>query len=383
MKSLLVLLLYCSVLYGQTAPADLKKTAADNYDNQKYELALTSYQALLVTDSMVLKNYERAALSAYKLGDLPLARKYFLELEKKDTINRIALTSLASIYETNSNTPKAIKYYHKLIKYFPDNAINFRKLAQQYQKAGLKNEAKSYYQQALEKNNKDQYTIKGLGELLLREKNYALTDSLLTLGLCRDSNNIQLNLLMANSKYLQKAYDSTVYYMEVIRGKYDLRPHHNKMLGYAYMQVDSLDRAIFHLTKAINDPGTKEYAHYNLGVAYEKQGNIEFALHHFQEAVKEGISEDIDLYHRNVARLYSKEENLKSAIPHYQDAYKYGQDPLVLFYLARASDNYYKDKNVAIRYYTKFINSDYDHSEYKKYAADRKRYLKELMHLQK
>ena len=84
-----------------------------------------------------------------------------------------------------------------------------------------------------------------------------------------------------------------------------------------------------------------------------------------------------------MARLYAKEEDLKAAIPHYQDAYKYGEDPLVLFYLARASDNYYKDKNIAIRYYTKFIKSNYDHAEYQKYAADRKRYLKELIHLQK
>ena len=383
MKVLLVFLLYCGILSGQSSQNELRQTATENYENQQYALALESYEALLATDSTDLKLFERAALSAYKLGDLPVARKYFLELEKKDTSSWVALTSLASIYETNSNTPKAIKYYHKLIKHFPDNAINFRKLAQQYQKAGLKNEARNYYEQALEKNNKDQYTIKGLGELYLREKKYALTDSLLNLGLGRDSSNIQFNLLIANSKYLQKAYDSTVYYMEVIRGKYDLRPHQNKMLGYAYMQVDSLDRAIFHLTKAINDPGTKEYAHYNLGVAYEKQGNTEFALHHFQEAVKEGISDDVDLYHRNVARLYAKEEDLKAAIPHYQDAYKYGEDPLVLFYLARASDNYYKDKNIAIRYYTKFIKSNYDHAEYQKYAADRKRYLKELMHLQK
>ena len=247
----------------------------------------------------------------------------------------------------------------------------------------MKRDARAHYLSAYKLNPKDQFTIKGLAELYLMERAYASVDSILWAGLDRDSSNIHFNLLIANSKYRQKAYDSTVYYMEVIRGKYDFRPHQNKMLGYAYLQVDSLDKSIRYLTKAINDPGTKEYAHYNLGIAYEKKNDMEFALHHFNEAVKAGISEDIDLYHRNVARLYSKEENLKKAIPHYKDAYKYGQDPLVLFYLARAADAYYKDKNIAIRYYSNFIKSEYDHEEYIQYSKDRKRYLKEHMHQSK
>ncbi len=356
-------------------------TQAHNaFDGQNYAEALSLFQTALAEDSTDTKVFERAGLSAFRLGDLPIAKKLFTSLVAIDSAHMIGLSSLATIYDQENNTPKAIKYYHSLIKHYPDNAINYRKLAQQYQRAGLPKFALQYYAAALDKNDRDSYAIKGLSELYLRERRYAAADSLLTHGLNQDSINISFNLLMAQSKYLQKAYDSTAYYMEVIRGKYDFRPHQNKMIGYAYVQIDSLDKAIFYLTQAINDPGTKEYAHYNLGVAYEKKGDTEYALHHFQEAVKAGISEDIDLYHRNVARLYSGQEDLKSAIPHYQDAYKYGADPIVLFYLGRASDNYYKDKNIAIRYYTKFLNSSYDHPEYKDYSKKRIRYLKEYQH---
>ena len=79
-------------------------------------------------------------------------------------------------------------------------------------------------------------------------------------------------------------------------------------------------------------------------------------------------------------RLYNKEDNLKEAIPHYKDAYKYGEDPVLLFYLARASDKYYEDKNVALRYYRKFIKSGFDNKEYKDYSAQRVTALKEFLH---
>ena len=106
-------------------------------------------------------------------------------------------------------------------------------------------------------------------------------------------------------------------------------------------------------------------------------------MHHFSEAIKAAISEDVDLYHRNAARMYSKKEDLKNAIPHYKDAYKYGEDPLILFYLGRAADGYYKDKQIAIRYYQRYLKSPHDHEEYKEYCTQRIRYLREIVHQQK
>jgi len=152
------------------------------------------------------------------------------------------------------------------------------------------------------------------------------------------------------------------------------------MLGYTYIQIDSFDRAIFHLSKAILNEGTKEYAHYNLAVAFEKKEDMESAKYHLQEAIKAGISTNVDTYHRQLARLHTAEGNLKEAIPHYQDAYKYGEDPLILFYLGRASDKYYADKNIALRYYRKFVKSAYEHKEYKDYSKSRIAALKEYLH---
>jgi len=245
--------------YIYQTPSDSTILLANKaYDNQDYGQAATLYLSYLESDSLSLFAIERAAIATHRLGDIPAARDLFLSLEKKDSTSMVALSTLASIYDYEKNSPKAIKYYTALINYYPENAINYRKLAQQYQQAGLKSFAIQYYKEALDLNPKDQFSLRGLSELYLRDKKYITADSLLRLGLQMDSLNIGMNLLQAQSKYLQKAYDSTAYYMERIKGKYDFRPHQNKMLGYAYVQIDSLDDAIHYLNQAINDPGTKE-----------------------------------------------------------------------------------------------------------------------------
>lgn len=367
-----------SVLIGQADSTSL--LAQQAYQEQNYLSALELYNACLTKDSSVIHYYEKGGLSAYKLGDTPKAKSLFLELVKRDSINKLGLTQLANLFEQEKNTPKAIKYYTQLVKLFPENAVNYRKLAQQYQSAGLNTEAFQNYSEAYKRNPRDMFSIKGISELFLLNKQYVEADSILRSGIAMDTLNINFHQLLATSKYRQKAYDSTVYYLVRIKGRVDLKPYFNKMLGYSYMQIDSFQRAIPYLFKSLTDKGDNENSHYYLATAYQKLDSVDYAKHHYQKAIEESISDNVDLYHRNLAKIFNQENELKSAISHYQDAYKYGNDPLILFYLARASDMYYKDKNVAIRYYDRFVKSEYDHAEYIKYSKQRKRYLKEAQH---
>ena len=129
------------------------------------------------------------------------------------------------------------------------------------------------------------------------------------------------------------------------------------------------------------DEGNKEYAHYYLATAYEKLDSQDYALHHYNKALEEGISDNVDLYHRNLAKIYNEKSELKEAIPHYQDAYKYGEDSNVLFYLARAADVYYKDKNIALNYYKRYIKLG-DNEDYVRYSRERRRYILEQLHFE-
>ncbi len=374
-------LIVAQVLNSQEASRHV--TADSLFAKADYVSAFDEYNKLVLSGDTSLHTLSRAGLSAHKMGRLNYAKDYFIQIDTLYEAPKSILSTLAGIYEQENNTPKAIKYYTKIVNQFPDDPIYYRKLGRQYYGAKLYRYAKTFYNEALNLNPFDQYALKGLAEIYIVEDKHLEADSLLWKGLTQDSTNHHYALLIANSKYRQKAYDSTTYYMEKVIGRVDFRAHESKILGYAYLQIDSLDQAVFYLTRALDDSSTKEYAHYHLAIAYEKLEEAENAIYHFQKALEEGISSNIDIYHRNLGRIYSKNANNKDAIPHYQDAYKYGDDPLVLFYLGRASDQYYKDKNIAVRYYQKYMNSADTNDSYKSYAKGRVRLLKEQLHFGK
>lgn len=378
---LLIGLFMQSVLLGQGKLSLDEANIA--YENQDFQRAFVMYDSCIAVDSMQVVCAERAARCAQRLGNFRKAKELYHYLEKMDTTHTVCLIQLASIYEIEKNTPKTIKYYTRLTKIFEDNPIYKRKLAKQYQLAGLAREAFQYYGEANAINNRDILTITGLAELFIQNKQYNEGDSILREGLRVDDGNINLHLLYAMTKYKQKQYDSTTMVLYNIRGKIDFSNYYNKMWGFSYLQIDSLDRAINCLEKSLVDEINPENAHYYLGIAYEKKEDIPTSLFHFNKAAKAGISANQSLYHRNLARIYDKEGDLKNAIIHYKDAYKFSNDPLVLFFLARASDAYYADKNIAINYYSRYQKSDHSNLEYKAYAKDRKKYLREQMHFSK
>ncbi|NNL93703.1 MAG: tetratricopeptide repeat protein, partial [Saprospiraceae bacterium] len=151
-----IFFLFSLLSFGQQN--EFQTSGDEYYSNQDYENAFTSFKKCYETDSLNVKCLQSAGLSAYRLGDIPEARKLFLELIKTDSTNRIGLTQLATIFEQSKNTPKAIKYYNQLTKIFPDNAVFYRKLAQQYQGAGLMTEAFTNYLKANALNKRDLFT---------------------------------------------------------------------------------------------------------------------------------------------------------------------------------------------------------------------------------
>ena len=152
------------------------------------------------------------------------------------------------------------------------------------------------------------------------------------------------------------------------------------MVGFSYLQIDSLDKAIWHLSKSLVDEKRPEQASYYLGIAYEQRGEQELALEYFAKAVEAGTSKDLDLYHHSLAKIYKEKNQLKQAVHHYTEATKHSDDPLLIFLLAQVCDEYYKDKQIAMRYYKKYENSAHENEAYKKYAKERRIYLKELAH---
>ena len=376
--AILSMVLSTMVCYGQ----DL--AIADHaMQSQDYTTAYKIYSACYEADTNNVNCLYLSGLSAYRSGDNSNAKKNLLKLESKDTMLTTAWVNLAAIYEEEENPPKAIKYYTRLQKSKPDIATYSRKLGRLYRIADSKNDAWKYYSLAYKTNPRDMKCVKGLAELAMANRQGQLADSIIVEGLKIDSTHIGLNLLRAKLKYKSKKYQETADILKSVLGVYDFNAYYHKLYGYALVQIDSSEKAIIHLTKALEVTPEDEKVHYYLGTAYEKLEDYTSAIFHIEKATDYSISPSIDKYFRNLAKLYDQKKDLPKAIEAYKEAYRYGEDPKMLYYLARASDIYYKDKNIAIKYYGRYIATKDNTKTYQDYARQRKRYLKEEMHQSK
>ena len=387
-KIILVLGIWSLFLISVFAQPDPELQCLDSaelyYSQQDYVAAAKAFDECFEnTDKLEPLHLEHYGISAQKAGDFKKAKTLFLELEKIDTSKFTFAKSLATIYETENNIPKAIKYYRLLTQKFPKNGIYFRKMGQLNLEVGEVFDAFPNFLKAYAINDKDVFAIQGISEILLANNEYGQVDSLLNKAIDYDKENYTLNLLKARSKYKQKQYDSTAVVLHRLSKITTLNNYYNKMLGYSFLQVDSLDKAILFLERSLVDEKNPENALYYLATAYEKKEDTEMAIYYFEKSIEAGVSKNIAIYHKNLGRIFDKSKKTKQAIKQYEAAYRYSEDPLMLFYLARASDVYYKDKKIAMRYYERYSKSKHDNAEYKKYAVDRRRYLKEQQHLSK
>lgn len=381
-KILIILPFIFYFLSAQAQVEDQYRKAKAHYANQEYTKALLIWEQCVKLDSANFYCQEQAGLSAVRLGMMAKAKRYFHAIENDSAYYKTAHINLASIYEQQENIPKAIRYNSSLKDSFPENFIYYRKLGALYSKAQFPTDAFTNYAKSLKINPNDLVSIKALSGLFMSNAQYSEADSLLKIGILLDEENLSLKLLLARNYYIQKMYDSTAVVMQSLIGKIDFTNYYNRIMGYSLLQIDSTDKAIFYLQKSLVDESSPEFAHYYLANAYEIKKDFETSIFHYEEAIIAGTSNGLHTYHRNLARILKESKQLKEAIENYKWAIKYRSDPLLVLYLAQASDDYYKDKSIAINFYRQYVRSTDENEAYKRYAKDRIQYLKEIQHLQ-
>jgi tetratricopeptide (TPR) repeat protein len=354
--------------------------AMESYYNINYDDAYNQMYVCYQADTTNREYVEKLALFSFRKGENRLAKKWNHKVLELDSTNIIAFHYLGQLYEQEDYLPKALKYYSKLIKQDSTNSIFWKKTGAIYMKAGLAGEGIKYYEKAHSLNRNDIGVIKTLTEYYLSNNQEEEAENLLEYGLQQDPENIGLIQLAAKKDYKLGNYADASLKLYGLTRKVDLDPYYNKMLGYSFLQIDSIDKAIFHLEKALTKDKKPESVHYYLGNAYQKKKDLIYAKHHYEKAIDAGISDNLGIYYKQLAGVFEKDKDYKLAIKYYKKAYEFSSDDELLYMLALNCDLYYKDKRSAINYYSKYASSDHQNSAYKKYAIERMRYLREVAH---
>jgi len=350
---------------------------------QNYMLAAEKYTSCYLSDTIDKKPMVSLANCYMQLGDYTMAKKYYHQLEIDSLYKTEAISKLAIIYESQQNLPKAIKYYRALSLVYPENPIYLRKLGNLYLQGRETKQALESYQKAYQINPRDLLTIQGLTEFYLNNDDLDKADSLANNGIKIDSNNVGLLLLKSRISYRARDYRTTADILHKLTYQTELNNFYNKLLGYSFMQIDSIDKAIYHLQKSLVQENDPEYALYYLALAHEKKTEYDKAIWFFEEAGKAGISTNMAQYHRGLARIYTHQKSFSKVVSQYQKSLNYQTDAEVYYYMANAAEQIQGKKGNAITYYQKYIDSGHNNSEWIKHAKSRIKALKEYQFMNK
>lgn len=308
-------------------------------------------------------------------GRYPDAKLFYAQVLKLDSLNAEALGALGNIAERESNYGKAAGYYQRLIQMDSTNAFYFKKNGFAARRRGQALPALGYFLRANELNDKDIETIDQLTDIYLALNQLDYAGQILAKGLQLDPRNLKLLYNKATLENKLKNYDLVAAAVEAAMEQGDTSDYFQMLLGVAYLHLDSLDRAVFHLKAICDREADSEYTHHFLGLAYRQQGQIDEAALEFEKAIEMGISDKMPDFHADLAAILENRNQRKAAIAHFQAAYDFDPRPEFLFDLARNADHYYKDKKIALRQYEQYLATG--HQAYREVAAERVRLLKE------
>jgi tetratricopeptide (TPR) repeat protein len=311
-----------------------------------------------------------------QLGRYFDAKSHYTAILKFDFKNISALSALGAIYERENNYREALLYYRQFAIVDSTNSFAFKRCGNAALKLGQTIDAIHNLLKARLLNPTDMEVIEQLSSLAIAAGQLEDAEKLLDEGLEIDGNNIRLLQTQARLWSKRKEYQLAADAIEKTLYQGDTSDYYQMLLAISYCQLDSFDKAIYHLEDLVTRKKDTEQTHEYLGFAYRKRGDLALGQFHYEMAIKMGISEKIDAYYANLGETLEKQGKYREAIAQYEKAYSYNSKAAYLFCLGYNYDLAYKEKRTALKYYKQYLASQ--DKEYQDYTLKRVEALKNI-----
>lgn len=386
--ALLLVVLFCQSLPAQTSVPDSTQQQVQHWYTQaqrhlegyRFDQALQLLTRCYHEDPEDIGVLGKIAYCHQQMGRFRDAKMYHGEVLKRDSTNTNALNSLAIIAGQERNYRQAEQHYDRLLSLDTTNAYYYKRAAFTALRVGNTPKGIGLFLRAHELNEADMEVIDQLSTIYIALKQLDFAERLLQKGLNRAPNNISLLQNKAQLHQKRNEHQEVVIAIEKAMTQGDTTDYYQMMLGVAYLKIDSLEQGIWHLEQIVGRKKDTDKTHHYLGLAYFYKKDYERGEEHLRQAIELGISPNMGNYYEDLANLNLKQKDRPEAIRNYRRALEYKTDPQTLYLLANQTDVYYRDKSIALNYYQQYLASS--DSTYRQDAADRVRYLREVVHQQ-
>ncbi|MBK8701379.1 MAG: hypothetical protein IPN29_18275 [Saprospiraceae bacterium] len=277
----------------------------------EYIAAMDAGTLTLQQDSTQNPTRLATARAAYLSGKFRVAKSHFHVLEAVPYDTTTVYQHLMKIYDAEQNYPLAVKYALKLKNIFPQQSVYARKIADYHLASAHQIEALNYYLQAYLTDSLDMANVLALGEQLYRTDLNLQADTVISMALVEEGDNLALRGLAARVAMKLKKYPEALEHLLFIETKGAMTPYQFKNAGYAFYMVDSLDKAILYLERSLHNENNPELNFYYLALAHSSKGNKKEAQNYFNRAIESGISDHVKTYYQHLATFEARENKFK------------------------------------------------------------------------
>lgn len=372
-------LLICTSLtvLGQSIDS-LNQIAKSDYQHYQFQKVI---DALANRDDLNATSFQLIGKAYVKTGQLAEAEKAYRNALSMDGENVVVKNELAGVYLKLEEDEKAVAIFQELIAADSANAYYHKKIADVYKSLGDPVQALVHYSHANALNAKDIESTLDISTLLMDMQQLNAADSLIQLQLNNYPGQSTLLKAQLKVKYKMKDYASVVEVASELKQKKSMDLLSKKLLGIAYYRTKEADSSIVYLTEVIERTENTEILMFYRGLARLSKEDLAAAKEDFEKAIAAGISENMENYYIQLGGTYERMGNYEQSIQAYRLAYESSKDKTLIYHLARNYDQYYEDKEIALKHYIKYVSTqDTANRLYYDYSKRRIEELKTEVH---
>lgn len=384
--------------YAEAIPLLQKMIKKDSTNSTLYFRLGKAYQKL-DHDNKAINNYLKAKefepnsivtllnLSSclYSSGNYPKAERELLHLQQLKPNNYSIDLLLAKTYSVQNKHQKSLDIYSKLNQQDSLNPSIHKQIG------NLKRRMQNYigslgsYMRANELNPNDLSVIIHIVQQLYEMAAYQQALGYITNGLNTFPKNSMLLKKKAQVLIGLEWYDNALTILKELKANNKLTAPENRQLGICYMQTRQYEAAL----KAFTDCGSSleqdPMINFHTGICYARLNQDEKGIKFLEDALVYITPPIESSMHLFLAKSYEANRQFEKAIASYKKHFELDNtNPNILYEIATTYEEFGKNKDNALAYYTKFIQQTNEKDDPKyEYAKSRILRIKENIHFEK
>lgn len=338
-----------------TSPTVADKTRVmELFQNQQFDDAISYLRPSLGDDSANTTVLGYLGYAYYMMDNTRDAENCYQKIFALDSANTSALRYLEALHQ-HDDPDGALIYTNHLLTLQPDHAIWWRTKGELLRRMKQPQTALTCLQRAYTLAPEEVKNIAALADILIENKEYPHADSILDLGLVKDSLNFTLLKLRQRSAYNAKDYATAIIPGEKILAMNLPDVNSQTWLGLSHYNLQHYSDCIRACQFLLNNGYDIEPLYYYISRSMSKLKNYSGSNMMLQVCLKKSIEPTTEWYYNGMADNYEALKDYKQAIAALDTAYYLYKDPLTLYNSGRMAETGLHNKTLARQYFTRYL----------------------------